>query len=198
MRTDSSAHPGSRGVREPSGSSSAKPRSIAMTAPPRLRGRSAAATAPTWRRPTVPSSASERTSPASMATHRSPPQAADQTGPSAWWATGPVTCSARTTSAGARETVVVRPRALVLGGVLLGLRLEQMCLAGHRRGGVAVRFPVDLLGAAEELLGLGLHLVEHAHGCILPQVSSHPPAKGGRTSTVAPGASVNARFRVEV
>src|SRR3954464_15206973 len=39
-----------------------------------------------------------------------------------------------------------------------------MSLAGDGRGGVAVGLPVDLLGAAEQLLGLGPHLVEDAHG----------------------------------
>ena len=51
---------GSSGVSVPSASSSAKPRSTAITAPPPRRGRSAAATSPTCRRPTVPSAASEQ------------------------------------------------------------------------------------------------------------------------------------------
>ena len=65
----------------PSASSRAKPRSIPRTAPPPRRGRTAATTPLTWRRPTEPSAASERTSPASMSTQRSPPQDGDHTGP---------------------------------------------------------------------------------------------------------------------
>ena len=42
-------------VSVPSASSSAKPRSTPITAPPPRRGRTAAATSPTWRRSTVPS-----------------------------------------------------------------------------------------------------------------------------------------------
>src|SRR5574338_610508 len=78
----------------PSRSSSAKPRSTPITAPPFIRGRSAAATLPTCRRSTLPPGRRERTSPASMSTKRRPPQRSDQTGPSPWYATGSVTCSA--------------------------------------------------------------------------------------------------------
>src|SRR5688572_29971039 len=105
----------------PSGASSAKPRSTAITAPPPTRGRSAAAIVPTCVRPTVPSSSRDRTSPASMSTQRRPPHRPDQTGPSPWYATDPVICSARTGSAGAGEAVVVVLAGLVLERGLLGL-----------------------------------------------------------------------------
>src|SRR3954466_8163199 len=110
-------------VSVPSGSSRAKPRSTPMTPPPPRRGRRTAATPPTCRRPTVPSSARDRTSPASMSTHRRPPQDGDQTGPSPWWAPRSVICCARPpVSASAGEAVVV----VALGGLtgLLALLLD--------------------------------------------------------------------------
>src|SRR3954454_4663477 len=67
-------------------------------------------------------------------------------------------------SARAGEPVVVPPACRLLGGFLLRLGLQHVSLAGDGRGCVAVGLPVDLLGAAEHLLGLGPHRVEDAHG----------------------------------
>src|SRR4051812_41774169 len=190
IRTPGSDQTGSSAVSVPSASSSTNPRSTATTAPPSRRGRSAAATRPTCLRRTVPSAVSERTSPAAMSTQRSPPHRSDQTGPSAWCATGSVTCSARTAaSAGAGRTVAAVLLPLEL--LLLGLGLHEVRLAGDLGRGVAVGLAVDLLGAAEQLLGLRLHLLEEAHARILPQViprqtaAARPPRR--RVTAATPG-----------
>src|SRR3954469_9634628 len=94
--------------------------------------------------------------------------------------------NSRVGSAGAGEPVVVPAVSGALGGFLLRLGLQYARLARDRARGVAVGLPVDLLGAARQLLGLGPHLVEDAHAVILPQVGAPVSHRGtGRFRTVS-------------
>src|SRR5688500_14625926 len=86
-------------------------------------------------------------------------------------------------SARAGEPVVVGAVPASFAGLLrllLGLGLHDVCLAGNGGSGVAVRLPVDLLGAAEQLLRLGLRLAPDAHRPILAQVIRRQTAAGRR------------------
>src|SRR3954470_15274723 len=73
MRTDGSLHISPSGRMVPSGSSRAKPRSIPITAPPPVRGRTAAAISPTW--PTLDSAVAVEVQHVA-GEHVDPPQAA--------------------------------------------------------------------------------------------------------------------------
>src|SRR5918998_1319166 len=67
-----------------------------------------------------------------------------------------------------RSVVGVLPGGLVpQGGLLLGLALQPVGLPVQLRGGVPVGLAVHLLGAADQLLDLGLGPVPDAHGPIL-------------------------------
>lgn len=113
-----------------------------------------------------------------------------------WCTTGPRTTSRWSRSgcapdrpagsclAGAGEPVVVpaggRP-GCALGPLLLGLALEPAGLAVEHGRRVTVGLAVDLLGPAQQLLGPGLDLPEHAHG------SSSRPDSCGQCARSAPG-----------
>src|SRR4051812_27293630 len=77
-----------------------------------------------------------------------------------------------------------------VGLLLLGFALQPAGLAVQRRRGVPVGLAVQLLGVAQQLLGLGLRLVEQAHVALLIRrrtAAARPPLPRATAPTRGPG-----------
>src|SRR5918912_970962 len=103
----------------------------------------------------------------------------------------------RSSADGGGSVVRVPPRGLVAqGGLLLGLALQPVGLPVQLRRGVPVGLAVHLLGAADQLIQLGLGPVPDAHALILRRrAAARRPPRPPAASTTGPASGCRRRGR---